>query len=83
MALIQVSTNIKFTSICDIILSRLLLGDRVMKKTSIILAVLYVICLFIIFNIFYHDKKILVIFASIGLAIFAVTIKRIKNSDNE
>lgn len=53
-----------------------------MKKTSILLAV-YVIYLFIIFNIFYHDKKILVIFASIGLAIFAATIKRIKNSDHE
>ena len=54
-----------------------------MKKTSIILAVLYAVYLFIIFNIFYHDKKILVIFASIGLAIFAATIKRIKNSDNK
>ena len=54
-----------------------------MKKTSILLAVLYVIYLFIIFNIFYHDKKILVIFASIGLAIFAATVKRIKNSDHE
>ena len=77
------STNIIFASICDIILSRLLLGDRVMKKTSIILAVLYVIYLFIIFKFFYHDKKILVIFASLGLAIFAATIKRIKNSNNE
>ena len=77
------STNIIFASICDIILSRLLLGDRVMKKTSIILAVLYVIYLFIIFKFFYHDKKILVIFASLGLAIFAASIKRIKQSDNE
>ena len=72
-----------FLDYYDIILLRLLLGDRVMKKTSILLVVLYVIYLFIIFNIFYHDKKILVIFASIGLAIFAATIKRIKNSDNE
>ena len=81
--LIQVCTNIIFASIYDIILSRLLLGDRVMKKTSIILAVLYVIYLFIIFNIFYHDKKMIAIFASIGAALYAATIKRIKDSENE
>ena len=51
--------------------------------TSIILGILYAIYLFIIFKFFYHDKKILVIFASLGLAIFAATIKRIKNSNNE
>ncbi len=54
-----------------------------MKKTSILLGFLYALYLFIIFNIFYHDKKMLVIFASIGLAIFAASIKRIKQSDNE
>ncbi len=54
-----------------------------MKITSIILGISYAIYLFIIFKIFYHDKKILVIFASLGLAIFAATIKRIKNSNNE
>ena len=54
-----------------------------MKKTSIILAFLYVIYLFIIFNIFYHDKKMIAIFASIGAALYAATIKRIKDSENE
>ena len=54
-----------------------------MKITSIILGILYAIYLFIIFKFFYHHKKILVIFASLGLAIFAATIKRIKNSNNE
>ena len=53
-----------------------------MKKTSILLAV-YVIYLFIIFNIFYHDKKMIAIFASIGAALYAATIKRIKDSENE
>ena len=54
-----------------------------MKKTSIILVVLYVIYLFIIFNIFYHDKKMIAIFASIGAALYAATIKRIKDSEKE
>ena len=54
-----------------------------MKKTSILLGILYAIYLFIIFNIFYHDKKMLVIFASIGVAIFTANIKRIKMSDKE
>ena len=54
-----------------------------MKKTSMILAVLYVIYLFIIFNIFYHDKKMIAIFASIGAALYAANIRRMKDSEKK
>ena len=54
-----------------------------MKKRSVIVTILFLIYLVVVFTVFFNEKKILVIFASIGLAIFAATIKRIKNSDNE
>ena len=54
-----------------------------MKKRSVMITILFLIFLVVVFTVFFNDKKILVIFASIGLAIFAATIKRIKNTDNE
>ena len=54
-----------------------------MKKRSVMVTILFLIFLVVVFTVFFNDKKMIAVFASIGAAIFAATIKRIKNSDNE
>ena len=54
-----------------------------MKKRSFMATILFLIFLVVVFTVFFNDKKMIAVFASIGLAIFAATIKRIKNSDHE
>lgn len=79
MDLIQVCIN-RF--IYDIILLRFKLGGKVMKK-SVIVTILFLIFLVIVFSVFFNDKKMIAVFASIGAAIYAANIKRIKDSENE
>ena len=54
-----------------------------MKKRNGLAIILFVIYLIIVFRVFFHDKKIIAVFASIGAAVYAVTIKRMKDSENE
>ena len=54
-----------------------------MKKRSVILTILFLIFLVVVFTVFFNDKKLIAVFSSIGAAIYAASIKRIKQSDNE
>ena len=54
-----------------------------MKKRSFIVTILFLIYLVVVFTVFFNDKKIIAVFASIGSAVYAVTIKRMKDSENE
>ena len=45
--------------------------------------ILFVIYLVVVFSVFFNDKKMIAIFASIGAAIYAANIKRIKDAENE
>ena len=54
-----------------------------MKKRSFMATILFLIFLVVVFNVFFNDKKMIAVFASIGAAVYAVTIKRMKDSENE
>lgn len=54
-----------------------------MKKRSVIVTILFLIYLVVVFTVFFNDKKMIAVFASIGSAIYAANIKRMKDSANE
>ena len=54
-----------------------------MKKRSVIVTILFLIYLVVVFTVFFNDKKMIAVFASIGAAIYAANIKKIKDSENE
>ena len=54
-----------------------------MKKRSVIVTILFLIYLVVVFTVFFNEKKMIAVFASIGAAIYAANIKRIKDSENE
>ena len=54
-----------------------------MKKRSFMATILFLIFLVVVFTVFFNDKKMIAVFASIGAAIYAANIKRIKDSKNE
>ena len=54
-----------------------------MKKRSVIVTILFLIYLVVVFTVFFNEKKMIAVFASIGAAVYAVTIKRMKDSENE
>ena len=58
-------------------------GDRGMKERSFMATILFLIFLVVVFTVFFNDKKMIAVFASIGAAVYAVTIKRMKDSENE
>ena len=54
-----------------------------MKKRSIMVTILFLIFLVVVFTVFFNDKKMIAVFASIGAALYATNIKRMKDSDNK
>ena len=54
-----------------------------MKKRSVLVTILFLFFLVVVFSVFFNDKKMIAVFASIGAAIYAATIKRIKDSENK
>ena len=54
-----------------------------MKKRSVIVTILFLIFLVVIFTIFFNDKKLIAVFSSLGAAIYAANIKRMKDSENK
>ena len=54
-----------------------------MKKRSVLVTILFLVFLVIIFSVFFNDKKMIAVFGSIGAAIYAANIKRIKDSENK
>ena len=54
-----------------------------MKKRSFMATILFLIFFVVVFTVFFNDKKMIAVFASIGAAVYAVTIKRMKDSENE
>lgn len=54
-----------------------------MKKRSVIVTILFLIYLVVVFTVFFNDKKMIAVCASIGSAIYAANIKRMKDSENE
>jgi len=59
------------------------LGGRGMKKRSVMVTILFLIFLVVVFTVFFNDKKMISVFVSIGAAIYAANIKRMKDSKNE
>lgn len=51
-----------------------------MKKRSFMATILFLIFLVVVFTIFFNDKKMIAVFSSIGAAIYAANIKRMKDS---
>ena len=51
-------------------------------KKSVIVTILFLIFLVIVFSVFFNEKRMIAVFASIGSAIYAANIKRIKDSKN-
>ena len=54
-----------------------------MKKRSFMATILFLIFLVVVFTVFFNDKKMIAVFVSIGAAIYAANIKRMKDSKNE
>ena len=54
-----------------------------MKKRSVIVTILFMIFLVVVFTVFFNDKKMIAVFASIGAAIYAANIKRLKDSEKK
>jgi len=45
-----------------------------MKKRSVIVTILFLIYLVVVFTVFFNEKKMIAVFASIGAAIYAANI---------
>ena len=54
-----------------------------MKKRSVIVTILFLIFLVVVFTLFFNDKKLIAVFSSIGAAIYAANIKKIKDPENK
>lgn len=52
------------------------MGERDMKKRSVIATILFLIYLVVVFSAFFNDKKMIAVFSSIGAAVYAIHIKR-------
>ena len=52
-------------------------------KKSVFVTILFLFFLVVVFSVFFNDKKMIAVFASIGAAIYAANIKRIKDSENK
>lgn len=54
-----------------------------MKKRSVMVTILFLIFLVVVFTVFFNDKKLIAVFSSLGAAIYAANIKRMKDSENK
>ena len=66
-----------FFFVISFLTSKLFTGN---KQSTL---VLFLIFLVVVFTLFFNDKKLIAVFSSIGAAIYAANIKRIKDPENK
>ena len=54
-----------------------------MKKRSVMVTIFIFDFLVVVFTVFFNDKKMIAVFASIGAAIYAANIRRMKDSEKK